>query len=93
MIDNTRRLNKEGWESPVELENQDEIEVQQQTQVIGQQKRKSIEWTAEIKIVLVILDEDKHTKGKGFMKRFKDRWDIKYPEFESASWQKLELAY
>ena len=23
------------------------------------------------------------------MKRVKDRWDIKYPEYESASWQKL----
>ena len=57
--------------------------------MIGQQKRKSIEWTTEIKIVLVILDEDKHAKGKGFMKRVKDRWDIKYPEYESASWQKL----
>ena len=57
--------------------------------MIGQQKRKSIEWTTEIKIVLVILDEDKHAKGKGFKKRVKDRWDIKYPEYESASWQKL----
>ena len=57
--------------------------------MIGQQKRKSIEWTTEIKIVLVILDEDKHAKGKEFMKRVKDRWDIKYPEYESASWQKL----
>ena len=40
-------------------------------------------------IVLVMLDEDKRVKGRGFMKCVKDRWDIKYPEHESASWQKL----
>ena len=42
-----------------------------------------------MKIVLVMLDEDKCAKSRGFMKRVKDRWDIKYPEHESASWQKL----
>ena len=42
-----------------------------------------------MKIVLVMLDEDKRAKGTGFMKRVKDRWDMKYPEHESASWQKL----
>ena len=57
--------------------------------MIGEQKRKSIEWTTEMKIVLVILDEDERAKGRGFMKRVKDRWDVKYPEHESASWQKL----
>ena len=28
-------------------------------------------------------------KGRGFVKRVKDRWDVKHPEHESASWQKL----
>ena len=42
-----------------------------------------------MKVVLAMLNEDERTKGRGFMKRFKDRWDMKYPELESASWQKL----
>ena len=28
-------------------------------------------------------------KGRGFMKRIKERWDQKYPEYQQASWQKL----
>ena len=36
-----------------------------------------------------MLDEDERAKGRGFMKRVKDRWDVKYPEHESASRQKL----
>ena len=32
--------------------------------MIGGQKRKSIEWTMELKIVLVMLDEDKRAKGE-----------------------------
>ena len=43
----------------------------------------------EMKIVLAMLDEDKHAKGRGFMKRVKDRWDMKYPDNESTSSQKL----
>ena len=42
-----------------------------------------------MKIVLVMLDKDERAKGRRFMKRVKDRWDMKYPERESASWQKL----
>ena len=42
-----------------------------------------------MKIVLIVLDEDKCPKGKGLMKHVKNRWDMKYPEHESASWQKL----
>ena len=36
-----------------------------------------------------MLDEEQRAKGRRFMKRVKDRWDMKYPEHESASWQKL----
>ena len=64
LIDNARRFRKEGWERPAESEDQDETEVQQ---------RKSIEWTTELKIVLVMLDEDERAKGRGFMKCVKDR--------------------
>ena len=77
LIDNARRFKKEGWGRPAELENWDEAEVRQQTQVIGEQKRKSIEWTTEMKIVLVMLYEDERAKGRGFMKRVKDRWYVK----------------
>ena len=42
-----------------------------------------------MKIVLVMLDEDERAKCRAFMKRVKDRWDMKYPEHESAIWQKL----
>ena len=70
---------------PSELENRDKTDVQQQTQVIGEQKQKSVEWTTEMKIVLVMLDEDKRAKNRGLIKRVKDRWDLKYPEHESAS--------
>ena len=70
---------------PAELENRDKTDVQQQTQVIREQKQKSVEWTTEMKIVLVMLDEDKRAKNRGLIKRVKDRWDLKYPEHESAS--------
>ena len=43
LIDNARRFKKEGWVRPAESEDRDETEVQQQTQVIGEQQRKSIE--------------------------------------------------
>ena len=43
-----------------------------------------------MKIVLVMLDEDERVKGRGFVKRVKGcDVDVKYPEHESASWQKL----
>ena len=54
--------------------------------MLGQQQQKSI---TEMKIVLVMLDEDEPAKGRGFIKCVKDRWDMNCPEDESASWQKL----
>ena len=56
--------------------------------MIGEQQRKNIESTTEMKIVLVMLDEDERAKGRGFMKRVKDRWDMKYQEYKSATSQK-----
>ena len=43
-----------------------------------------------MKIVLMILDQEELAKGRGFMKRVKDRWDVKYPEYQLVSWQKLQ---
>ena len=42
-----------------------------------------------MKINLVIMDEEERVKGRGFMKRVKERWDRKYPEYQHASWQKF----
>ena len=88
-IDNAIRLKKEGWGEAAELENRGETEVQQHTRVIGEQQQKSIAWTMEMKIVLLMLDEDERAKERGYMKRVKDRCDMKHPEDESPSWQKL----
>ena len=85
LIDNTRRFKKEGWGRPVKIDNRDEVEVQQQMN----NNRTSLEWTTEMKLVLVTLDQEELAKGRGFMKRVKGRWDAKYPEYQSASWQKL----
>ena len=86
LIDNARRFKKEGWGRQAEIENQNEVEVQQQ---IGEQNRTSLEWTREMKIVLVMLDQEERANGRVFMKRVKERWDAKYSEYQSASWQKL----
>ena len=82
LIDNARRLKKDGQGRPAELQNRDETEVQQQTQVIGKPNQKSIEWTTEMKIFLLMLDEDERAKSRGLMKRVKDKWDVKYAEHE-----------
>ena len=47
--------------------------------MIGEEKLKSIEWTTEMKI-LVMLDEDEHAKGRRLMIRVKDRWYVKYQD-------------
>ena len=73
LIDNARQFKKERWRRPVEIDNRDEVEVQQQMN----NNRTSLEWTTEMKIVLVTLDQEERAKGRGFMKRVKDRWDAK----------------
>ena len=50
---------------------------------------KQLEWTTEMKIDLVTVDKEKEARGRGFMKRVKEKWDQKYPECQQASWQKL----
>ena len=42
-----------------------------------------------MKISLIIIDEEERHKGRGFMKRVKERWDVKLPEHATASMQKL----
>ena len=85
LIENARRFKKEGWGRSFEIDNRDEVEVQQ----LLNNNRTSLEWTTEMRIVLVTLDQEERANGRGFMKRVKDRWDAKYPEYQSTSWQKL----
>ena len=50
---------------------------------------KQLNWTTEMMIDVVIMDKEERAKGRGFMKRVKERWDQKYPEYQQAGWQKL----
>ena len=43
----------------------------------------------EMKIDLVTIDKEERARGRGLMKRVKERWDQKYPEYQQGSWQKL----
>ena len=55
----------------------------------GSKNWKQLEWTTEMKINLVVMDNEERSKGRGFMKRVKERWDQRYPEYSSANWRKL----
>ena len=83
LIDSAKRFYKEGWGSPVVTEDATQAD---QT---GEVERKHLDWTTEMKISLVTIDDEERRKGRGFMKRVKERWDEKYPEYRQASWQKL----
>ena len=39
----------------------------------------SNKWTNEMKLELLKIDREERSKGRGFMKRMKERWDEKYP--------------
>ena len=75
-MDNARRFEKEGWG------NIEEIIVE-----LGatDNSNKQLEWTMEMKIDLVTVDKEERARGRGFMKRVKERWDQKYPEYQQAS--------
>ena len=40
----------------------------------------NIEWTNEMKLELLKIDREERSKGRGFMKRVKERWDERYPD-------------
>ena len=65
MIDNAKRFKKKGWGTPVNI-SQDEVEEQVQPET--DDTRTSLEWTTEMKIVLMILDQEERATGRGFMK-------------------------
>ena len=76
LVDNARRFAKEGWGD----------EEQTITQVV--EVHKNIEWSTEMKIRLIQTDEEERKKGRGFMKRAKERWDAE-SECGTTSMQKL----
>ena len=86
LIDNARRFKKEGWGGQAKTKNKNEVEVQQQ---IGEQNRTSLERTIEMKLALVMLDQEERANGRGFMKRVKERWDAKTLKTNQLVGQKL----
>ena len=82
LIDNAKRFAKEGWGSLQEnVVSRQAGEMSSQSHVI--------EWTTEMKVRLVQIDNEERRRGRGFMKRVKDRWIEEYPEYAAASMQKL----
>ena len=69
-----------------QLEQEEEAE-----QVVNEvsENQKQLEWITEMKISLVVMDNEERSKGKGFMKKVKERWDQRYSEYSLANWQKL----
>ena len=45
--------------------------------------------TMDMKVNLLLIDEEERKNGKEFMKKMKYRWDAMYPTLKSASKQKL----
>ena len=83
LLDNARRFKKEDWGN---IAVREDLGTGQATPEIN---NKHLDWKTDMKINLVIMDEEERVKGRGFMKRVKERWDQKYPEYQHASWQKL----
>ena len=51
--------------------------------------QKNTKCNTEMKISLIIIDEEEQQKGRGFMKRVKERWGPKHQEHATASMPKL----
>ena len=81
LIDNAKRFAKEGWGTvqgnPFNKEAQE------------RNTPKNVEWTTEMKVRLLQIDNEERKRGRGFMKRVKERWIDVYPEHATASIQKL----
>ena len=61
LVDNARSFAKEGWGD------------EEQTTTQAVEVPKNIEWCTEMKIRLIHIDEEERKKGRGFMKRVKER--------------------
>ena len=81
LIDSARRFRKEGWGRPV-MEN-DEVAAAE-IPLPKDQGRRHLEWTTEMKVTLITFENEERAKGRGSMKRVKERWDQYYPEYRDA---------
>ena len=70
LIDSARRFRKEGLGRPA-MENDEVATVQ--IPLTKDQERRHIEWTTEMKVTLITFDNEEGVKGRGFMKRVKER--------------------
>ena len=82
LIDNAKRFAKEGW-GRVQEDSLNSEAQERDTQ------SRNVEWTTEMKVRLVQIDEEERKRGRGFMKRVKERWVDGYPEHARAGIQKL----
>ena len=55
----------------------------------NKQAQKHTDWITEMKIKLVKIDDEERRKGRGFMKRIKETWDLEFPEQASVSMHNL----
>ena len=74
LVDNARRFEKESLEPGVG---------------VNIQAQNNINWTTEMKIKLVKIDDEERSKGRGFMKRVQERWDLKFLEQASFNMHNL----
>jgi hypothetical protein len=73
LVDNARRFRNQGWGGAIDLENENGAAEQAQAAVTAGSER--LECTTDMKVLLVMLDEKERAKGRGFMKRVKERWE------------------
>ena len=76
LVDNARRFANEGWRD------------KEQTTTQAVEVHKNIEWSTEMKIRLIHIDEEERKKNRGFMKRVNERWDAE-SEYGTTSMQKI----
>ena len=85
LIDNAKRFKKEGWGRNIETNGEDNDQV-----IIGvTQEWRQLEGSTEMKVKLVMIGEEERAKGRGSMKRVNKCWDMEYPEYQDAIWQKM----
>ena len=56
---------------------------------VNLQAQKYIDWIDEMKIKLLKIDDEERSKGRGFMRGFKERWDLEFLEQASAGMHNL----
>ena len=74
LIDNARRFKEEGQGNTAQ---RDKPMAEQAT---SENNDKELNQTAEMKVNIIIMDKEERAKGRGFVKKVKERWDQKYPE-------------